>query len=249
MKKDGVEAIWSRVREKVPWLRWWHLGAVSAVLLTICISWCMANNINFKVRNSIDTDPVELTERGVMAWLDAFTTRDFAKCDLMIDNQNSRLYNPLMITHSRDNRYYTKALNGIVSCIKSISLVSVEDSEYKFKVCLTRYEPVEKLDVDSVLSLRGRFLNGTMSDSEFNSGLEDLYYEIYSESCFKSSEETIEFIISMSEYQFEGITFVSGTVDFVDLILQESGLTANLLAFESNVKPEVDKMLKSGLDE
>lgn len=251
MRTDGVEKLWSRIREKVPWLRAWHLGVLSAVILTVCVLLCVSNNISLKVRDGVNTGPIEVTERGVMAWLDAFTKRDFNTCDLMIDNQNNRLYNPLMITHSRDNRYYSRVLDGIVSCVNSVSLISISDSgdEYKVKVTLTRYEPVKELSADAVATLRGSYLDGMMSDSEFNSGLEKLYYDVFSESCFVSSEETVEFIVTLSEYQFEGITFVAGTVDFVDLILQESGLMANLMTFETDIQSEVDKMLKSGLDE
>lgn len=251
MKDSGVETVFKRIREKVPWLRSWHLGILSALILIVCVSLCMKNNISLRARERVEADSIVVTERGVLAWIDAFTKRDFNSCDLMVDNQNNRLYNPLTITHSKDNRYYTKALNEVVSCVNSVGLISVSDSgdEFKVRVSLNRFEPVSKFDTSSVVDLRGRYLNGMITDTDFNTGLQDLYYSVYAESCFVLSDETAEFILTLSEYQFEGITFVAGTVDFVDLVLQESGLTANLMAFEADFKSEVDEMLKSGLDE
>lgn len=219
-----------------------------ALLALILIVWCVMA-INNKKEQAIADGVILVDDSVALTWVDAFTKRDFPTCDMLVENQNYRLYAPLVITHSRDKRYYDKVLNGMVDCIRAVSLVSVEGGTYKVKVSLVPYQPVGDFGVESVSELRGRYLEGSMADKDFTSTLQQLYYDVFSEVCFVPSAETVDVVVTLFEVELNGIMYVSGTVDFVDLILQESGLSDNFIIFEDSVKSEVDAMLKSDFSE
>ena len=234
MKLSQRQKIWA-----VVWV------ALAGLILVI---WCVVA-INDKKEQQVLDGSIDVSDSVSLTWVDSFTKRDFASCDMLVENQNNRFYAPLVLTHARDRRYYEKALNGMVDCIRAVSLISVEDGSYKVKISLVPYQPVSGFDVESAASVRGSYLDGLMPDVDFTNKLQSLYYDVFEESCFVPGEELVDIVVTLSEAEVNGSMYVLGTVDLVDLVLQESGLRDNFAVFESDIKSEVDALLKAGFDE
>lgn len=181
-----------------------------------------------------------------LAWVDAFTKHDFVACDEMVLNQDVRLYSPMVITRSRDDRFYEAVLTAVVDCISDITLVAVEDNTYKLEIRLVKREPVDDFDLASLADVRTKFLDGALDDSDFIASLRDIYLETMSKSCFAPSSEVVTAVAILYESEIDGVVSVFGTSEFVDIVLQESGIAYNLSAYESSVKSEVDNFLKQG---
>lgn len=196
----------------------------------------------------VASEAIVMTERGTMAWVNAFVKHDLATCDTLVDNQNLRFYSPLVITNSQDSRYYDRSIKAAIDCVDSISLLSVQGDEYKFIIKLTPYQPLESVIPLNTLELKTKYLNKQLTDSAFIDALKQEYFDIFTSECFRKGEGTVECVAVLNEAEVNGVVYVFGTSDFFDLILQESGIKANVSLFESSIQDEVDKVLKSGFD-
>lgn len=218
--------------------------AVAVVSLILCVTALVIGSIRGTADARISGGSPVISDRGVMAWLDAFTSRDFALCDTLVANQDIRLYSPMVITQSRDSRYYESILDAVVNCISNISLVYCEDGLYKFDVTLIRYVTFEDIEIGDVEILRDSFVEGKVSEGDFVSTLQDIYYELFVKSCLELSDEEVVVTAEFRETNQDGVVTVLGTVDFVNLVLQESGLANSLSVYETSVKAKVDSILQ-----
>lgn len=224
------------------------IALVCLVFVAFGVIFAIVSEIN-KQRDEMITDGTFVIEdRGVLAWVDHFTNREFGICDMLVGSQDYRFYAPLIATRARDKRYYEKAIRGAVDCIVDVGLISVEDGDYKFQVRYRKYEQCT-VDVDSVQNLRGRYMTGSVTDATFNKELADFYYDVFSDSCFRLSDDVDEFTFVFKELEHEGLKYVSGSVEFVDLLLELSGLSANFVEYEETVKSEVTALLKLGFED
>lgn len=217
-------------------------------LVAVCIVCWIVSLIHSERDETINAGTIVVEERGSLAWVDAFTKRDFSLCDQLIGGQDSRFYSPLVLTLSRDKRYYERALNGVVDCIVDVGLVSAEDGKYKFKVRYKEYEPC-LFDVNDLTPLRGSYMSGNLSDQAFSSELSNFYFDVFSESCFRLGEDVNEFTFVFTELEHDGVKYVSGSVEFVDLLFELSGLSANFVSYEDTVKVDIDSVLKLGFED
>lgn len=227
---------------------WQKMLICLAVLVVLFGVNNLVKEMDAERESRVDGSTPEVTERGALAWVNAFTKRDFAVCDLLIDNQNSRLYAPLVLTHAKDRRYYDRVLNGVVDSIVDVGLIEIDEGDYKFRVRLKVYEPVGELELEEVRKLWGSFIDGTMADHTFSDELGQVYYRAFSSECFNLSEEETDIMVTLREGVVDGSMYVSGTTDFVDIVYEVSGLAENVEAYETRIKPEVDSVLKSGFD-
>lgn len=199
-----------------------------------------------KKEQSIEEGVTSVTDNVVMDWLTAFTSRDFTACDALVYDQDVRFFAPMVLTHSRDSSYYEKTLNAAISCISDIHIIDKTDQDYKVLVKLLKYKPITKLELSGVEALRSDYLSGSMIDNDFNSELQRIYFDTFSSQCFQLSEESAEFVAILSVNEVEDVKYVLGTSEFVDFILTESNISANLGVFERDIKSSADALLKAG---
>lgn len=210
------------------------------------------------LRAEIDTKAEEespnISNRGVVAWLTAFTERDYSLCDAMLEDSSDGLYSQYVSMRLVDGTYYETALNGLVSCIESVKIKSIERDTstgvvtYTVTVTFNEYLRLGDLvyDEDALDSARKLYEKEEIGDAEFQTELSRVYYEIFCNSCFQESDaDTRQKDLILSEKEVNGVTCVYNTVSFVDSLLSDSNLLSNLSVFERDVKGKVNNIIKA----
>lgn len=222
---------------------------VLITFLTLMIAVGLKQNSDSKVQESSPS----LEDRGVMAWLNTLTVKDFVGCDRMILDKSDSFYSSNIIVLSNDITYYEQTLNALVDCISAIRIKSVVKdtdtgiTDYTVSVSLIPYEEIGVLeyDKDALDAVKDSFMKGDISGTAFQNELSQVYYEIFCNNCFELSDKTLQKDLILSEKEVNGVTYVFNTVDFVDSLLSDSNLKRNLSIYEKDVKEKVVNMIKS----
>lgn len=217
--------------------------------LTLLILFGIKLNMDSKVQ---DSSP-NVTERGVMAWLDAFSKKDFNTCDYLITDKSEGLHTLQLSIIQKDSRYYDLALEKLVNCISAIQVKSIDKTNgvvnYTVTVTYTPYVPLGDLvyDKSALDSVKDKYINGDVSVTDFQEELSRVYYEIFCNSCFQTdnSMEARQKDLILSEKEENGVTCVSNTVSFVDNLLADSNIEKNLAIYEKDVKEKVTNIIKA----
>lgn len=217
--------------------------------LTLLILFGIKLNMDSKVQDSSHN----VTERGVMAWLDAFSKKDFNTCDYLITDKSEGLHTLQLSIIQKDSRYYDLALEKLVNCISAIQVKSIDRTEgvvnYTVTVTYTPYVPLGDLvyDKSALDSVKDKYINGDVSVTDFQEELSRVYYEIFCNSCFQTDDsmEARQKDLILSEKEENGVTCVSNTVSFVDNLLADSNIEKNLAIYEKDVKEKVTNIIKA----
>lgn len=217
--------------------------------LTLLILFGIKLNMDSKVQ---DSSP-NVTERGVMAWLDAFSKKDFNTCDYLITDKSEGLHTLQLSIIQKDSRYYDLALEKLVNCISAIQVKSIDRTNgvvnYTVTVTYTPYVPLGDLvyDKSALDSVKDKYINGDVSVTDFQEELSRVYYEIFCNSCFQTDDsmEARQKDLILSEKEENGVTCVSNTVSFVDNLLADSNIEKNLAIYEKDVKEKVTNIIKA----
>lgn len=217
--------------------------------LTLLILFVIKLNMDSKVQ---DSSP-NVTERGVMAWLDAFSKKDFNTCDYLITDKSEGLHTLQLSIIQKDSRYYDLALEKLVNCISAIQVKSIDRTDgvvnYTVTVTYTPYVPLGDLvyDKSALDSVKDKYINGDVSVTDFQEELSRVYYEIFCNSCFQTDDsmEARQKDLILSEKEENGVTCVSNTVSFVDNLLADSNIEKNLAIYEKDVKEKVTNIIKA----
>lgn len=217
--------------------------------LTLLILFGIKLNMDSKVQ---DSSP-NVTERGVMAWLDAFSKKDFNACDYLITDKSEGLHTLQLSIIQKDSRYYDLALEKLVNCISAIQVKSIDRTNgvvnYTVTVTYTPYVPLGDLvyDKSALDSVKDKYINGDVSVTDFQEELSRVYYEIFCNSCFQTDDsmEARQKDLILSEKEENGVTCVSNTVSFVDNLLADSNIEKNLAIYEKDVKEKVTNIIKA----
>lgn len=222
---------------------------VIITFLTLLILFGMKQDMDSKVQESSPN----VTERGVMAWLDAFSKKDFSTCDFMITDKSEGLHTLQLSIIQEDSRYYDLALEKLVACISAIQVKSIDRADgvvnYTVTVTYTPYTPLGDLvyDKSALDSVKDKYIKGEMSATDFQNELSRVYYEIFCNSCFQTDDsmEARQKDLILSEKEENGVTCVSNTVSFVDNLLADSNIEKNLAIYEKDVKEKVANIIKA----
>ena len=218
--------------------------------LTLLVLFGLKQDMDSKVQ---DSSP-NVTERGVMAWLDAFSKKDFNTCDYLITDKSEGLHTLQLSIIQKDSRYYDLALEKLINCISAIQVKSIDRAKdgvvnYTVTVTYTPYVPLGDLvyDKSALDSVKDKYINGEMSATDFQDELSRVYYEIFCNSCFQTDDsmEARQKDLILSEKEENGVTCVSNTVSFVDNLLADSNIDKNLAIYEKDVKEKVTNIIKA----
>lgn len=218
------------------------LGVVIMVLSLITAAYIHESWV--KTHTKVVESWFDFSDAAPLVWVDAFTQRDFAKCDSLVPDQDSRLYSPLVLTQSHDSRYYDLVLKGLVNCVSNVKLISIDGDSYQLAISLTKYDEFSGLGSEAVTSLRERFMDGGVEEFDFTLELSDIYYETFEEMCFSLGTERVDVIAVLRVVELDGVDYVTGTSEFIDLLLSESGLLYNISLYETDIKNEVTLILE-----
>lgn len=219
-------------------------------LLTLLIIFSMKSDMESKVQDSITT----VEDSGVMAWLKAFSDRNFSVCDTMLQNKEDGLFSTYIYMLVEDLDYYELTLNKLVDSISAIEIKSIVKDEstgittYTVTVTYDTYTELGDLvyDKKALDSAKEKYKNDEMSDAEFQNELSRVYYEIFCNSCFQTDgAETRQKDLILSEKEVDGVTCVYNTVSFVDSLLADSNVTNNISIYEKDVKGKVENIIKA----
>lgn len=218
--------------------------------LTLLIIFGMKSEMDSKVQESSPS----LTNRGVVAWLTAFTDKNYILCDMMLEDKSSGLYSYYVTTKMQDGAYYETTLNKLVDSIHAVQIKSiVKDTDigvttYTVTVSYDEYLKISDLvyATDSLDEAKEAYENDELTDVEFQDELSRVYYQIFCDSCFQESNaETRQKDLVLSEKEVNGVTCVYGTVSFVDSLLSDSNVTNNIAIYENDVKDKVYNIIKA----
>ena len=215
-------------------------ATVFVVFVVLLAIGCFLSEFYENEQRRLEDARIDVSSSVVLDWVDSFTRRDFEHCDSLVVNQDLRLYPTLVVARVHEYRFYEALLNGVVDAIQRVTLVDVNGSDYKFELQISRYNAAE-LDISEVAILREKFIDGDLDDDAFTSALTDIYIESMQKSCFTPSDDVVTVVAVFTD---DGVGHILGTSDFLDLILQESGISSNLAVYESSVRAEVDSVLK-----
>lgn len=221
---------------------------VVLAFLTLIIIIALKQDMNTTIQESTPTTE----ERGVMAWVTALTNKDYTKCDSMITLSKEKLFSSQVLAQLGDESYYETALDKLVESISAIQVTKVEEHDgirtYTLAVIYTPYQVIGGLEYDTSTldSVKESYLNGEITDTEFQSELSKVYYDLFLANCFNSSSlEAQQLDLILSEKEVDGVTCVSGTVGFIDSLLSDSNLSKNISVYEKDVKETVNKIIKA----
>lgn len=221
---------------------------VVIMFLTLLIIFGLKSDMDSKINESSPN----IENRGVMAWLTAFTDRNYNLCDMMLEDKSDGLYSHYVGTKITDGSYYETALNGVVNCISAIQIKSiVKDADittYTVTVTFDEYLRLGDLvyDIHALDEAKEAYETDEISDAEFQEELSRVYFEIFCNSCFQESNaETRQKDLVLSEKEINGVTCVYGTVSFVDSLLSDSNIMNNISIYEKDVKDKVNNIIKA----
>ena len=172
-------------------------------------------------------------------WLNAFAGKDYGLCNSMVSDSSD------MVVPETDLEDYT--YQALSSSIRSINVLSVSEVDgvktYDIEVTYTGFNPIDKLEFNTgaLNGLKKRYLERTITDEEFLSGVEHELKESFVKNCFSSTTDST-FNTKITESS-EG---VSGCSDIVDTLYKLSGAENNISYYESEAKQELLDLVTGG---
>lgn len=228
---------------------------LSVVIIVIFLTLLILFGIKQDMDLTVQESSPNVTERGVMTWLDAFSKKDFNTCDYLIADKSEGLHTVQLSIIQKDSSYYDMTLSKLVDCISAIQVKSIEKTDgvvnYTVTVTYTPYEPVGDLvyDKSALDSVKDNYIKGELSDTDFQNELSRVYYDIFCNNCFQTSKdmEARQKDLILSEKEENGVTCVTNTVSFVDNLLADSNIETNLAIYEKDVKEKVTNIIKANV--
>lgn len=179
----------------------------------------------------------------VVNWLNCFTSKNYDICDNYVNNSNYKISSYFVSFYSNDtSNLYEFTLDKLVDCIENIEITDKKDDVVTVSITLKPYKEVSDYTINTALldSISSDYKNGIISDSELREQLSVFYADIYKESCFKESNESVQFDVELVEKD----GFVEETVRFLETLLDKSGIDANLKKYQSEIKIKVNDILE-----
>lgn len=181
-------------------------------------------------------------DTSVTVWLELLSSKNYDACDEMVSD-SERLYTYATVFQFKDREYYTTTLNRLVDCISAIQVKSNGDGVFGLTVYYTPYEKLSELRMDrgTLSDIKTAYMHAEIGDAEFKDGLNQVYYEIFRDNCFKVGADVEELELSLSE---DSDGKVHGTVEFIDALLKGSNIEYNLTQYECGVQYLVKENLE-----
>lgn len=192
------------------------------------------------------------TNQGVLAWLSAYTSKDYSTCDNLVSESSYKITSfdasNALNTSTVAYKLYISMHDKLSEAIISIDIISVEDIEdcnvYTIKVSYNRYKSCTGVVIDSsaLSSICDKFINSNNANDVYLSELERIYSDSFNNT-FTKSDNVCSTVIKLSEKEVNGVTYVYSTKEFIDSLLADMNITSNVVLFENNIQKEINKVL------
>lgn len=220
---------------------------IIGVVLFLCICWVIRYNSNSK--NYLE-QKLSQYDSTATDWVLNFALGKYNDCDMLVENYNDCIMNG-KVSSSDNYVYYLYAIEQLSNSIKDIEVLSSTENTdgitYEIQITYTPFQIIETLNTDgvSVDDMKEKYIKGEMSNSEVQSTLEDIYLQVYKDSCFIPTDSTQTKIIFLTEKESNGVTYVLGTVSFLNEFLQDSNVLSNTDYFEEQVNETIADLLRN----
>lgn len=201
-----------------------------------------------KVKSEIEN--VTSSNSGVMYWLSCFMEGQYDMCDDLVEDGDK-----LVADYKVEDGLgvlVTKSYDALVNCIKEVKVSeinqSVDGTEYVLKVTYTPYKTIDELDVPEkkLEEIKLDYLNGVISDSEFESELTDLYIASFDNCLVLDKDETKTVMVCLSEVAKDEVTVSIRDIDkFVLTLLEDSNIANNISLYEDKIGEVIGSLLKT----
>lgn len=195
----------------------------------------------FKIQKTYNHFETATTNNSINSWLSSFMKKDYDACDNYVSNSNYKISSYFVSFYNESiSDIYEGTLDNLVNCITSIRVVDCLNTRYTIEVTYKPYKLTSefKIDESRYKKISDDYKNGLISDSELKEQLNELYAEIYLNSCFEKgeTEETGIFYLTEADNKVEN------TVSFLKNLLKASNISANLEFYQNNVKNEIEEL-------
>lgn len=201
-----------------------------------------------KVKSEIEN--VTSSNSGVMYWLNCFMEGQYDMCDDLVEDGDK-----LVADYKVEDGLgvlVTKSYDALVNCIKEVKVSeinqSVDGTEYVLKVTYTPYKTIDELDVPKkkLEEIKSDYLDGVISDSEFESELTDLYIASFDNCLVLDKDETKTVMVCLSEVAKDEVTVSVRDIDkFVLTLLEDSNIANNISLYEDKIGEVIGSLLKT----
>ena len=181
------------------------------------------------------------SNNSINSWLSSFMNKDYDNCDNFVSNSNFKISSYFVSFYDDNvNSLYEETLDKLVDCISSVRVIDCENDKYSIEVTYKPYKTTSSFKVDELKykTISENYKNGLISDSELQEQLNELYAEIYLNSCFEISKEEKTSVFYLSEVNAK----VEDTVSFIENLLEASNIFTNLEFYQNNVKSEIEEL-------
>ena len=229
------------------------LGVLVIIVLTSVIIFGLTMYFESN-KNKFEREIFNSQDRGVLSWVSNFTNKDYKSCDDIVLNSNHMICPYNLTYHVKNPEYYYEMLDNLVDCIDYVKVLSVKQEDdkisvYTLEVSFKPYKRIENLEFndDKFLETRKGFIQGTINNSEFQSELERVYFDVFDSNCFNESdeEEIRTKVLTLSEKEVNGVTCVYNTVSFIDELLSDSNIINNVLVYQNQIKSDVSDLIEA----
>jgi hypothetical protein len=179
-------------------------------------------------------------------WIYQFSQGNIQACDNYILKATDRIN---YITDTDNYEYYEYAMQELGKSITDIEVIDTSNNTYTLQISYKPFVELNTLEVDEetqedFAELRQQYIDGEVGDSEVQSKIKELYYNVYVGSCFNTSDTISTKVLTLSEETEDGVTYVQGTVSFIDDFLSDSNLSNNLNNYENQIKQLTQSMIQ-----
>lgn len=213
-------------------------------LLSIIIGLVVINISNKKKTERYSQLLTDNYNSPSVSWVVDFASGNLGNCDMLTPSTKDKIQN---FPYIESSEYYLYAMTELGKTITNIEVLSHTGNEYTIQVTYTPFINITELDTSGIdfSDEKQKYIDGEVGDSDIQSTFAGYYDKIFKDSCFKPSDTTQTKVLTLSEEKTEdGVTYVQGTVSFIQEFLTDSNLTNNINLYENQIDQTIKQIIK-----
>lgn len=209
---------------------------ITVVSLVIIFGLIIYNIQTDKYRKKV----IEQYNNVCVQWLENFANSNFEYCDKLVDDKDKLT--------TIDNEYYSYAINQLSQTINEIEVKEISGNTCTLQITYKTYEQIDEITISNQTrqdydEMEQKFIAGEISVTEVQSKMTDMMNTTFRENCFKEGSVRTEVIVLSTE-DVNGVTYVRGTIQFINTILKDSNLQNNLDVFQNQINEKLKQIVK-----
>lgn len=193
----------------------------------------------------------ELIENSVvLKWVNLFCEKQYTNSDEYLAETQYRIYNSEFVGMVDEASFYETAIGKLSECIESVKVDNVvqgkynNQSVYTLTVTIKPYVAINTLDENittdeyatKLTELSNNFIANNISEYDYRKGLNKTALQIYEDTCFKPSDDTIVLTVVLAQQtNEEGNMVVYGVEDFISELMDKSNTYTNTSVYQNEI--------------